>query len=318
MSMLKKLYKELPKDVILRFSGVTGYGEKLIQTALNVDLNEIETIAHYTAAKKFLPEVTSIIDIGGQDMKYIKLKNNSIDNIMLNEACSSGCGSFLETFAKSLDLPIEDFVKQAIESKGPVDLGSRCTVFMNSKIKQAQKEGYSNRKAQKYCDYISVQEEIDAEPVDDGAEENEEMPEEVGTFLFHGERNDTHGIDNTADQGEQEQRQVFTEHAGQEDQTAPAQDNEKRDMKRPGTAGSEDGDKNKSGNDDSPLDAAENGALLSAPEHQPHRREGTADKQVNGDIVEPPPETFDAGSPAKGMIQAAHEEHHDQAEAVDD
>ena len=143
MSMLKRLYKELPKDVILRFSGVTGYGEKLIQTALNVDLNEIETIAHYTAAKKFLPEVTSIIDIGGQDMKYIKLKNNSIDNIMLNEACSSGCGSFLETFAKSLDLPIEDFVKQALESKGPVDLGSRCTVFMNSKIKQAQKEGYS-------------------------------------------------------------------------------------------------------------------------------------------------------------------------------
>ena len=105
---------------------------------------------------------------------------------------------------------------------------------------------------------------------------------------------------------------------GQEDQTAPAQDNEKRDMKRPGTAGSEDGDKNKSGNDDSPLDAAENGALLSAPEHQPHRREGTADKQVNGDIVEPPPETFDAGSPAKGMIQAAHEEHHDHAETIDD
>ena len=143
MSMLKKLYKDLPKDVILRYSGVTGYGEKLIQTALNVDLNEIETIAHYTAAKKFLPSVTSIIDIGGQDMKYIKLKNNSIDNIMLNEACSSGCGSFLETFAKSLDLPIEEFVKQAIESKAPVDLGSRCTVFMNSKIKQAQKEGYS-------------------------------------------------------------------------------------------------------------------------------------------------------------------------------
>ena len=143
MSMLKRLYKDLPKDVILRYSGVTGYGEKLIQTALNVDLNEIETIAHYTAAKKFLPSVTSIIDIGGQDMKYIKLKNNSIDNIMLNEACSSGCGSFLETFAKSLNLPIEDFVKEAIESKAPVDLGSRCTVFMNSKIKQAQKEGYS-------------------------------------------------------------------------------------------------------------------------------------------------------------------------------
>ncbi len=141
--MLKKLYKVLPQTAKLRFSGVTGYGEKLVQTGLNVDLNEIETIAHYTAAKEFLPSVTSIIDIGGQDMKYIKMKDNAIDNIMLNEACSSGCGSFLETFAKSLDLPIEDFVKAAIESKTPVDLGSRCTVFMNSKIKQAQKEGYS-------------------------------------------------------------------------------------------------------------------------------------------------------------------------------
>ncbi len=143
ISMLKKLYKDIPEKVKIRFSGVTGYGEKLIQTALNVDLNEIETIAHYTAAKEFLPKVTSIIDIGGQDMKYIKLKNNTIDNIMLNEACSSGCGSFLETFAKSLGLKIEDFVEEAIKSKTPVDLGSRCTVFMNSKIKQAQKEGYS-------------------------------------------------------------------------------------------------------------------------------------------------------------------------------
>ena len=125
------------------YSGVTGYGEKLIQTALNVDLNEIETIAHYTAAKKFEPKVTSIVDIGGQDMKYIKLKNNTIDNIMLNEACSSGCGSFIETFAKSLNLNIEEFVKEALEAQNPVDLGSRCTVFMNSKIKQAQKEGYS-------------------------------------------------------------------------------------------------------------------------------------------------------------------------------
>ena len=120
-----------------------GYGEKLIQTALNVDLNEIETIAHYTAAKKFLPNVTSIVDIGGQDMKYIKLKNEAIDNIMLNEACSSGCGSFIETFAKSLNISLDDFVNEAIKARRPVDLGSRCTVFMNSKIKQAQKEGYS-------------------------------------------------------------------------------------------------------------------------------------------------------------------------------
>ena len=143
IKMLRQLYNELPKSVTIRYSGVTGYGEKLIQTALNVDLNEIETIAHYTAAKKFMPNVTSIVDIGGQDMKYIKMKNGAIDNIMLNEACSSGCGSFIETFAKSLGLSIEDFVKAAIEARRPVDLGSRCTVFMNSKIKQAQKEGYS-------------------------------------------------------------------------------------------------------------------------------------------------------------------------------
>ncbi len=143
IAMLKETYSVLPKEANLRFSGVTGYGEKLIQTALNVDLNEIETIAHHRAACEFMPDVTSIVDIGGQDMKYIKMKNGVIDNIMLNEACSSGCGSFIETFAKSLNLSIHDFVEAALESRTPVDLGSRCTVFMNSKIKQAQKEGYS-------------------------------------------------------------------------------------------------------------------------------------------------------------------------------
>ncbi len=143
IKMLEKLYNVLPENATIRYSGVTGYGEKLIQTALNIDLNEIETIAHYTAAKKFEPNVTSIVDIGGQDMKYIKMKNGAIENIMLNEACSSGCGSFIETFAQSLNLEISEFVKEAISSKRPVDLGSRCTVFMNSKIKQAQKEGYS-------------------------------------------------------------------------------------------------------------------------------------------------------------------------------
>ena len=143
IKMLKELYAILPNDANIRFSGVTGYGEKLIQTALNIDLNEIETIAHYRAAKEFMPDVTSIVDIGGQDMKYIKIKNNVIDNIMLNEACSSGCGSFIETFAKSLNLTVPEFVDEAIKSSKPVDLGSRCTVFMNSKIKQAQKEGYS-------------------------------------------------------------------------------------------------------------------------------------------------------------------------------
>ena len=143
IGMLKDVYSKLPDKAKIRYCGVTGYGEKLIQTALNVDLGEIETIAHYTAAKKFMPDVSSIVDIGGQDIKYIKIKNGTIDNIMLNEACSSGCGSFIETFSKSLNLPIEDFVNSALAAQNPVDLGSRCTVFMNSKIKQAQKEGYS-------------------------------------------------------------------------------------------------------------------------------------------------------------------------------
>ena len=143
IKMLKQLYSQIPESAVIRYSGVTGYGEKLIQTALNIDLNEIETIAHYTAAKEFMPNVSSIVDIGGQDMKYIKIKNGTIDNILLNEACSSGCGSFIETFAKSLNLSIEEFVNSAVEARNPVDLGSRCTVFMNSKIKQAQKEGYT-------------------------------------------------------------------------------------------------------------------------------------------------------------------------------
>jgi len=143
IGMLKELYSVLPKKAIIRYSGSTGYGEKLMQTALNLEIGEIETIAHYTAAKKFMPKATSIVDIGGQDMKYIKIKNGAVDNIMLNEACSSGCGSFIETFAKSLNLNIKEFVDEAIKANRPVDLGSRCTVFMNSKIKQAQKEGYS-------------------------------------------------------------------------------------------------------------------------------------------------------------------------------
>ena len=143
IKMMEKLYDVLPKQVTIRYAGVTGYGEKLIQSALNIELNEIETIAHYSAAKKFMPNVTSIVDIGGQDMKYISIKDGAIDNIMLNEACSSGCGSFIETFAKSLNLSIQKFVDEAIKARKPVNLGSRCTVFMNSKIKQAQKEGYT-------------------------------------------------------------------------------------------------------------------------------------------------------------------------------
>lgn len=140
---LKKLYKLLPEDVKIVRSGVTGYGEKLIQAAFQIDEGEIETVAHYQAAKKFQPDVDFIIDIGGQDMKCIKIKNGVIDRIILNEACSAGCGSFLESFAETLGKSVQEFSRLALTAQNPVDLGSRCTVFMNSKVKQVQKEGAS-------------------------------------------------------------------------------------------------------------------------------------------------------------------------------
>ncbi len=140
---LKDIYKLLPENVKIVNSCVTGYGEGLIKTALKIDLGEIETVAHYKAAKFFKPEVDFILDIGGQDMKCIKIKNGAIENVILNEACSSGCGSFIETFAKSLNIDISEFANVALFAKSPIDLGSRCTVFMNSRVKQAQKEGAS-------------------------------------------------------------------------------------------------------------------------------------------------------------------------------
>ena len=141
IKVLQELYEILPEDAWLANSCVTGYGEKLIQAALKVDQGEIETMAHYRGAEYFLPGVDFIIDIGGQDMKCMHIKDGVIDHIMLNEACSSGCGSFLQTFASSVDLEIVDFAQAALEAENPVDLGSRCTVFMNSRVKQAQKEG---------------------------------------------------------------------------------------------------------------------------------------------------------------------------------
>lgn len=141
--ILKELYGKLPSGAAVANSTVTGYGESLIKTALQVDIGEIETIAHYKAAESFLPGVDFILDIGGQDMKCLRIKNGVIDSIMLNEACSSGCGSFIETFASSLNMRVEEFAAEALKSEKPVDLGSRCTVFMNSRVKQAQKEGAS-------------------------------------------------------------------------------------------------------------------------------------------------------------------------------
>lgn len=143
IEIVKEVYKVIPKGLKIAKSAVTGYGESLIKSALKIDIGEIETMAHFKGAKHFLPNVDFILDIGGQDMKCMKIKDGVIDNILLNEACSSGCGSFLETFAHSLNMSIEDFAKEALLSKSPVDLGTRCTVFMNSRVKQAQKEGAS-------------------------------------------------------------------------------------------------------------------------------------------------------------------------------
>lgn len=143
IDILKEIYQKLPEGQKITYSTVTGYGEEFIQAALNIDEGEVETMAHYKAAQFFQPEVDFILDIGGQDMKCMKTHDGVIDSILLNEACSSGCGSFLETFAHSLNLSVEDFLNEGLLAENPVDLGSRCTVFMNSKVKQAQKEGAS-------------------------------------------------------------------------------------------------------------------------------------------------------------------------------
>ena len=140
---LKEIYSLLPEGVDIVRSCSTGYGEALMKAAFLLDDGEVETVAHYYAAAFFDPEVDCILDIGGQDMKCIKIKNQTVDSVQLNEACSSGCGSFIETFAKSLNYSVEDFAKTALFAEHPIDLGTRCTVFMNSKVKQAQKEGAS-------------------------------------------------------------------------------------------------------------------------------------------------------------------------------
>ena len=137
---LLEMYEKYPEVKIVS-SAVTGYGEDMMRSALGIDIGVVETVAHFTAAKYFMPDVEFIIDIGGQDMKCFKIRNGAIDNIFLNEACSSGCGSFLQTFASSLGYPIEEFANLGLFGNNPVDLGSRCTVFMNSSVKQAQKEG---------------------------------------------------------------------------------------------------------------------------------------------------------------------------------
>ncbi len=140
---IKQIYEIMPDTAKIAYSCSTGYGEALVKAALKLDEGEVETVAHYYAAAFFEPEVDCILDIGGQDMKCIKIKNKNVDTVLLNEACSSGCGSFIETFAKSLNYSVSDFAEAALFAEHPIDLGTRCTVFMNSKVKQAQKEGAS-------------------------------------------------------------------------------------------------------------------------------------------------------------------------------
>ena len=140
---IQDIYKKLPAGAKIVRSCSTGYGEALMKAAFLLDDGEVETVAHYYAAAFFDPKVDCILDIGGQDMKCIKIKNQTVDSVQLNEACSSGCGSFIETFAKSLNYSVQDFAKAALFAEHPIDLGTRCTVFMNSKVKQAQKEGAS-------------------------------------------------------------------------------------------------------------------------------------------------------------------------------
>jgi len=143
VEMLRKLYEVLPQTAHIARTVSTGYGEKLFQAAVGADDGEVETIAHYKAAEFFLPGVEFLLDIGGQDMKCLTMENGAITGIQLNEACSSGCGSFLDNFARSLGMSVSDFSQKALLAEKPVDLGSRCTVFMNSRVKQAQKEGSS-------------------------------------------------------------------------------------------------------------------------------------------------------------------------------
>ena len=139
--IMDDIYDHLPSECTIGHVTTTGYGEALLIEALRADSGEIETVAHLRGAKAFVPEVQFILDIGGQDMKCLRVRNGVIEHIMLNEACSSGCGSFIESFADSMGLTVQEFAKAAVASKAPVDLGSRCTVFMNSRVKQAQKEG---------------------------------------------------------------------------------------------------------------------------------------------------------------------------------
>ncbi|MDR2574226.1 MAG: 2-hydroxyacyl-CoA dehydratase [Desulfovibrio sp.] len=141
VQILKDIHLRKNRELVIRAAAVTGYGSALLREALRVDIDEVETVAHYAAARFFNPDASFVLDIGGQDIKCMRIKDGVITRIQLNEACSAGCGSFIENFADSLQMPLARFVRAALKARKPVDLGTRCTVFMNSKVKQAQKEG---------------------------------------------------------------------------------------------------------------------------------------------------------------------------------
>ena len=180
---LKEIYRQLPEDVQIVRSCSTGYGEALMKAAFLLDDGEVETVAHYYAAAFFNPQVDCILDIGGQDMKCIKIKNQTVDSVQLNEACSSGCGSFIETFAKSLNYSVQDFAQAALFARHPIDLGTRCTVFMNSKVKQAQKEGASVADISAGLAYSVIKNALfKVIKVSDASELGREIVDQGGTF----------------------------------------------------------------------------------------------------------------------------------------
>ena len=151
IEIVKRIQQELPESARILRSCSTGYGEGIVKSALGVDEGEIETMAHFRAANYIHPGVTSVIDIGGQDMKYLKIKEGVVDSISVNEACSSGCGSFLQTFAHGMNTDIHSFAEAATQADSPVDLGTRCTVFMNSRVKQAQRKAHRPRIFRRDC-----------------------------------------------------------------------------------------------------------------------------------------------------------------------
>ena len=184
VDIVRRVHTELPEGTTIVRSCATGYGEGLITAALQMDEGVVETMAHFRAADRLMPGVTSVIDIGGQDMKYLRIRDHAVDSISVNEACSSGCGSFLQTFAVSMGTDVRSFAQMAMESSAPVDLGTRCTVFMNSSVKQAQKEGANPRDISAGLSYSVVRNALyKVIKLKDPSDLGEKVVVQGGTFL---------------------------------------------------------------------------------------------------------------------------------------